>query len=99
MEAHSRPCGEERAMATRRYATLDGTLIPVQAQIDLALPANRGVNDVVVRIDLQGLRDAGFPIPSVTQVPVAPNVPGGGSQLYFPYQIPSQYVTVISGHR
>ncbi len=50
------------------YATPNGALSPLQAHIDLALPVNRGLPDALIRIDLAGLRQAGYQIPEATQV-------------------------------
>jgi hypothetical protein len=74
---------------------VDGPLSPLQAQVDLALAPNRGLRDTIIRIDLNGLRQAGFEIPSVSQVPRDFGMPGGGTQIYFPYSIPRDYVTVV----
>ena len=77
------------------YATPKGTLSPLQAHIDLALPANRGLPNALVRIDLAGLRQAGYQIPEVSQVGRKFGVSGGGFEMQFPYPIPPQFITVI----
>jgi hypothetical protein len=77
------------------YATKSGTLSPLQAQIELALPANRGLPDALVRIDLAGLRAAGYEIPSVTRVSSRYGLPGGGYEMQFPYPVPPQFLTVV----
>jgi hypothetical protein len=68
---------------------------PLQAQIDLALPPNRGLPSVVVRVDLAGLRKAGYDIPEVGQVGRSFGMPGGGYEMQFPYSIPPQFLKVI----
>lgn len=77
------------------YATRSGTLSPLQAQIELALPANRGLPDALVRIDLAGMRAAGYEIPGVTRVSSRFGLPGGGYEMQFPYPIPPQFLTVV----
>ena len=77
------------------YATRSGTLSPLQAQIELALPANRGLPDAVLRIDLAGLRAAGYEIPAVTRVSSRFGLPGGGYEMQFAYPIPPQFITVV----
>jgi len=77
------------------YATPTGTLSPIQAQIELALPPNRGLPDGVVRIDVAGLRKAGYKIPKITRVSSRFGLPGGGYEMRFPYPIPREFVTVV----
>jgi hypothetical protein len=76
--------------------TPTGDLSPLQAQIDLALPPNRGLPDALLRIDLAGLRQAGYEIPNVTQVGRGFGMPGGGFEMQFPYRIPPEFITVIN---
>ena len=74
-----------------------------QATIELALPPNRDLTDMVVRIDLAGLRDSGYKIPPVTRVRNLVedkfdrfySMPGGGWEMQFPYPIPPEFVQVI----
>jgi hypothetical protein len=77
------------------FATLDGTLSPLQAQVDLALSPNRGLPDALLRIDLDGLRSAGYEIPDVTQVGRSFNMPGGGTEMQFPYSVPPNFLTPV----
>jgi len=85
------------------YATPTAGLTPIQAQIELALPPNRGLPEVVIEIDVDALRGAGYEIPSVTRVTnVVPTnhgrvytQPGGGYQMQFPYKIRPKYLRVI----
>jgi hypothetical protein len=77
------------------YATPNGSLSPLQAQIDLALPANRGLPDTLIRIDLNGLRNAGYQVPRATRVQSSFRMPGGGDEMYFSYPIPPRFLEVI----
>jgi len=77
------------------YATTAGDLSPLQAQIDLALRPNRGLPDTILRIDLKGMREAGYDIPQITPVERSFNMPGGGYEMKFPYPIPPQFISVI----
>ena len=93
---------EANGLRAGTYATPVGNLSPLQAQIELALPPNRGLPDMMVRIDVAGLRRAGYEIPSVTRVSNTVTgsdsrvytMPGGGYEMQFPYRIPAEYVNV-----
>jgi hypothetical protein len=78
------------------YATPAGNLSPLQAHIDLALPPNRGLPDALIRVDLAGLRHAGYEIPAITQVGRSYGMPGGGYEMRFPYDIPPQFIKIIT---
>ncbi len=86
---------EREGLRAGSYVTPTGTLSPLQAQIDLALAPNRGLPEAVLRIDLAGLRQAGYEIPEITQVGRNFGMPGGGFEMQFPYRIPPDYITVI----
>lgn len=86
---------ESKGLLPGGYATPNGGLSPLQAQIDLALPPNRGLPGSLIRIDLDGLRAAGYEIPGVGQVGRSFNMPGGGFEMQFPYQIPPEFLKVI----
>lgn len=86
---------EKNGLLPGQYARLRGNLSPLQAQIDLALPPNRGLRNVVIRIDLAGMRAAGYKIPPVQQVGRKYGMPGGGTELRFPYAIPPKFLKVI----
>jgi hypothetical protein len=86
---------EANGLRAGSYATPNGGLSPLQAQIDLALPPNRGLPGSLIRIDLDGLRAAGYDIPGVGQVGRSFNMPGGGFEMHFPYSIPSEFLKVI----
>lgn len=86
---------ERTGLRPGSYATPDGTLSPLQAHIDLALPPNRAVPDALIRVDLAGLRSAGYQIPNPSQVGRSFGMPGGGTELQFPYAIPPEFLKVI----
>jgi RHS repeat-associated protein len=86
---------EANGLRQGTYATRSGTLSPLQAQIELALPANRGLPNALVRIDLAGMRQAGYEIPELTRVSSRFGLPGGGYEMQFPYPIPSQFISVV----
>jgi RHS repeat-associated protein len=86
---------EKQGLRPGTYATPNGTLSPLQAQIDLALPPNRGLRDALVRIDLAGLRQAGYEIPEVTLIARKFGMPGGGFEMQFPYAIPPQFIKIV----
>lgn len=77
------------------YLTKKGDLSPLQAQIDLALPPNRGLPSAVVRVDLAGLRKAGYDVGDFTRVGRRYNMPGGGTELQFGRAIPPQFLKVV----
>jgi RHS repeat-associated protein len=77
------------------YVTSTGSLSPLQAQLDLALPPNRGLRDAVFRVDLDGLRKAGFEVPDFSQVGRNFNMPGGGTEIRFGYVVPKDFISVV----
>jgi len=85
------------------YATPTKGLSPLQAQIELALPPGRGLPGATLRIDVAGLRAAGYEIPSVTRVSNVVrgtggrvySVPGGGYEMQFTYAIPPEFISVV----
>ena len=77
------------------YATPVEGLSPMQAHIELALNPAGGARNAVLEIDLAGLRSAGYEIPEVTRVTSAFNMPGGGYEMQFPYEIPPEFIKVI----
>jgi hypothetical protein len=94
---------EKDGLRKGSWATPAGDLSPLQAQVELALPPNRGLPDLVVRINLAGLREAGYEIPAVTRVSNVVrgvdgrvySMPGGGWEMQFRYPIPPEFVTVV----
>jgi hypothetical protein len=86
---------ESQGLRAGSYATPNGALTPLQAHIDLALPANRGLPDALLRIDVAGLRQAGYEIPQATQAGRMFNMPGGALEMQFPYPIPPEFIRVV----
>lgn len=80
------------------YATPQDGLSPIQAQIELALPANRPLPGAVLRIDAHAMREAGIN-PVLGPRRVQGNLPGlgtgGGTELLFDQNIPSQFIQRI----
>ncbi len=74
------------------YLTNKGNLSPLQAQIELALPANRSLPNSVLRIDVSGLR------PSLVRR-ISGNLQGygagGGTEFLFDQHIPANLIKVI----
>ena len=64
-------------MPVQNLDVLRGELSPLQAQIDLALPPNRGLPDAIIRINLAGLREAGYDLPPLRRVGRSYGMPGG----------------------
>jgi hypothetical protein len=86
---------EKNGLRQGSYATNAGDLSPLQAQIDLALPPNRGLPNSLLRIDLKGMREAGYDVPDFTQAGRMFNMPGGGMEVQFPYPVPPEFISVI----
>ena len=78
------------------WTTPNGSLTPIQAQIELALPPNRGLPGAVLEIDAAALQRAGI-IPSLGPARVLPtsNAPGGGLEVIFEERIPEEFIRVI----
>jgi len=93
---------EKGGLRTGTYATPSGELSPLQAQLELSLPPNRGLPTARIEIDVAGLREAGYEIPEITRVSNVVraadgrvySMPGGGYEMQFPYRIPPQYIKV-----
>jgi len=77
------------------YFTPKGNLSPLQAQIELALPANRPLPGALLRIDVAAMREAGI-TPAIGPRRVQGNLPklgvGGGTELLFDQNIPAQFI-------
>ena len=86
---------EANGLRPGSYATPNGGLSPLQAQIDLALQPNRGLPGSLIRIDLDGLKSAGYDSPGVGHVGRSFNMPCGGFEMQFPFSIPSEFLKVI----
>jgi RHS repeat-associated protein len=78
------------------YATPIKGLSPLQAHIELALNPAGGARNAILKINLEGLRAAGYEIPQMTRVRGAFGMPGGGWEMRFPYEIPSEFLKVVS---
>lgn len=70
------------------YLTNKGGLSPLQAQIELALPANRALPNSILRINASGLN------PYLIRR-VSGNLPGGGTEFLFKQHIPANLIKVI----
>ena len=85
------------------YATPIGNLSPLQAKLELALPPTRAAPEIKIRIDLEGLRKAGYEIPTPSRVSSTVRgpdgrvyqMPGGGHEMQFPYEIPGEFLQVL----
>jgi hypothetical protein len=85
------------------YVTPAGNLKPLQAKLELALPPTTAAPDIRIRIDLDGLRKAGYKIPTVKTVSGTVKgpggrvyqMPGGGKEMQFPFEIPGKYLEVL----
>jgi hypothetical protein len=75
------------------FTTTAGDLSPLQAQIELALSPNRGLPGAMLEIDAAGLEQAGIkPLLGPLRVQPTINAPGGGTEVIFNQQIPSQFI-------
>lgn len=75
------------------WTTPNGTLTPLQAQIELALPANRGLPGAMLEIDAAALQRAGIqPSLGPIRVQPTPNAPGGGVETIFNQAIPPEFI-------
>jgi len=77
------------------YTTPVGDLSPLQAQIDLALPPNRGLPVHLIDIDVETLLRLGIKIPEPQLVGRMFNMPGGGIEIVFPHALPPEALRVI----
>ena len=77
------------------YATPVGNLSPLQAQVDLALPPNRGLPQHLVEIDVPTLESMGIQVPAAGTVGRSYNMPGGGTEVVFPHALPPEAIRTI----
>ena len=68
---------------------------PLQAQIDLALPPNRGLPGHLVEISVPTLKNMGIDVPSGQQVGRMFNMPGGGTEVVFDHALPSEAIKIL----
>jgi hypothetical protein len=78
------------------YTTPAGDLSPTQAQIELALPPNRGYPNATIEIDTptlqqQGIKPAAGPQPVMSTT----NAGGGGTEIIFDQPIPPSALKVV----
>jgi len=75
------------------FTTTNGSLTPIQAQIELALSPNRGLPGALLEIDAAALQRAGIK-PTFGPARVLPtgNAPGGGVEIIFGEQIPAEFI-------
>ncbi len=74
----------------KNFLTPDGSLSPLQAQLDLAIPPNRGLPDALFEVDVQTLRRLGIDVPAPSQVGRSFNLPGGGQETLIDSLIPPE---------
>jgi len=80
----------------RTFATPAGNLSPVQAQIELALPANRGYPGALFEIDTARLQQLGInPAVGPQQIMSTPNAGGGGIEFIFNQPIPPSAIKQV----
>ncbi len=77
------------------FTTPSGKLSPLQAQLDLALPPNRGVPNHLLEIDIPTLQGMGMKVPQGGPVGRMFNMPGGGTEIVFPHAIPAEAIKVV----
>jgi RHS repeat-associated protein len=82
----------ENGLRPGSYLTPTSGLSPIQASIELALNPAGGARNVMLEIDLQGLRAAGYEIPQATRVSGQFGMAGGGYEMQFPYSIPKEFI-------
>ena len=56
---------------------------------------DRGLPDAMLRIDLNGLRGAGYDVSEFSQAERKFNMPGGRAEMQFPYAIPPEFISVV----
>ncbi len=72
------------------FTTPQSNFSPLQAQIDLALPPNRGLPNAAFEIDAGKLRQLGIDVPAPTQVGRSFNMPGGGLEVPIEGRVPAE---------
>lgn len=77
------------------FLTPQGDLRPLQAQIDLALPPNRGLPNALFEVDVGKLVRLGIDVPASSQVGRSFNMPGGGLEVPIESRIPAELLRRI----
>jgi RHS repeat-associated protein len=77
------------------FLTPNGSLSPLQAQLDLALMPNRGLPGHLLEIDVAALQRAGFSIPKPGLIGRKFNMPGGGLEVILRDAIPPSALKLI----
>jgi hypothetical protein len=77
------------------FTTPNGTMSPLQAQIDLALKPNRGLPEHLFKIDTGYLMQNGYQIPDPQLIGRGNGMPGGGYEVIFPHAIPPGALEMI----
>jgi RHS repeat-associated protein len=77
------------------FTTPTGNLTPLQAQLDLALPPNRGLPKHLIEVDIDTLTNMGIKVPQAQSITRMFNMPGGGLEVVFPQDIPREALKVI----
>ncbi len=77
------------------FTTPQGNLSPIQAQLDLALPPNRGLPQNKAVIDVNKLKELGIKVPEGQQVARKFNMPGGGIEVVIPNKIPKEAIKKV----
>jgi RHS repeat-associated protein len=87
--------GLQPGMSGKVYTTPDGTKSGLQAQIDLALPPNRGIPNALFEIDAKSLSRSGVKVPDATTVRRDFNMPGGGQEVVLDNLVPPEAIKRI----
>ena len=74
------------------FTTPDGTMSGLQAQIDLALPPNRGIPDALLELDTKTLQRMGVDVSPSSLVKRDFNMPGGERETVFDSLLPPEAV-------
>ncbi|MCO6455264.1 MAG: hypothetical protein J5I93_08180, partial [Pirellulaceae bacterium] len=77
------------------WLTPNGSLTPTQAQLDLAMPPNRGLPQHLLEIDVKTLRELGIEVPQAQRVGRQYNLPGGDLEVPIPASIPPRAIRPI----
>lgn len=88
--------GLQPGRSRQLFTTPAGNLSPVQAQIELALPANRGYPGALFEIDTARLQQLGInPAVGPQRIMSTPNAGGGGIEFIFNQNIPREAIRQV----